>query len=174
MTSSKNSPTQSNSVMDALIRIKGHMDKAQAEFDQLSDDVKRSALQFHKEGSSLNHCTRWGVTAVDELIEDLGRPMETPVFGYCINLDERGSFLADVLNQDGKVLYEVADGDCMDDESTSIFEDGYMKDKNDLDGLTTYLQSLGVIPRAGKILSMSDFEREEVLREEVLRPRFRA
>lgn len=58
-------------------------------------------------------------------------------FTYHINLDERGEFYADVRNSVGDTVYEIKGGD--------IFEDGFMKHKNDLDGLKDYLVTLGIM-----------------------------
>ena len=80
------------------------------------------------------------------------------IFGYYIDLDERGSFRADVRNADGETVFEVLAGDELQEGDSSIFEDGFMGHKNDLDGLTQYLRSLGTIPADANILPMADFE----------------
>lgn len=56
---------------------------------------------------------------------------------YYINLSERGDFYADVRNPDGKTVYEIC--------GFSIFEDGFMSHDEDIEGLCSYLQDLGVI-----------------------------
>jgi len=57
---------------------------------------------------------------------------------YYINLDERGSFFADVRrDKDDCTVYEIHGG--------SIFEDGFMDDKHDIDGLRGYLLDLGIL-----------------------------
>lgn len=66
-------------------------------------------------------------------------------FEYFINLDERGSFYADVRNPQGKTVFEIKAGNELAEDESSIFEDGFMQDKNDLSGLTEYLQDLQVI-----------------------------
>lgn len=78
-------------------------------------------------------------------------------YGYYIDLDERGVFYADVRNQEGKTVFEVRSGEGSDDDS-NIFEDGFMRDKNDLDGLASYLIQLNVIPLGSQILTMTEFE----------------
>jgi hypothetical protein len=55
---------------------------------------------------------------------------------YFINLDERGEFYADV-RRDDKTIFEI--------KGFEIFEDGFMKNKLDLAGLTEYLNDLGLI-----------------------------
>lgn len=87
-------------------------------------------------------------------------------FGYYINLDERGEFYADVRNHEGKTVYEIHAGPSSseeDDESSTsnIFEDGFMKDKNDISGLQNYLQSVGIIPADGALMTMTHFEELE-------------
>lgn len=67
------------------------------------------------------------------------------IFEYFINLDERGSFYADVRNQAGETVFEIKAGNELAEDETNIFEDGYMRHKNDLSGLTEYLQDLQII-----------------------------
>ena len=59
-------------------------------------------------------------------------------FTYHINLDERDEFYADVRNQYGKTVFEIHGFD--------IFEDGFMKHSEDIDGLAEYLLDLEIIP----------------------------
>ena len=59
-------------------------------------------------------------------------------FEYFINLDERGEFYADVRDQVGETVFEIHGFD--------IFEDGFMKHKTDLKGLTDYLFQLDILP----------------------------
>jgi hypothetical protein len=72
-------------------------------------------------------------------------PAKPQTYYYFINLDERGSFYADVRNASGKTLFEIKDGNELGEGETSIFEDGFMKNKDDLTGLKEYLISLGIM-----------------------------
>ena len=72
------------------------------------------------------------INETQEPINNEGRTFE-----YYINLDERGDFFADVRNQDGDTVFEIKGYD--------IFDDGFMKHKDDLDGLKNYLVDLGII-----------------------------
>ena len=56
-------------------------------------------------------------------------------FTYTIDMDERGEFRATVYGPGGKEVLEVND---------ETFEDGWMKHKNDLNGLAEYLEHLGI------------------------------
>ena len=60
-------------------------------------------------------------------------------------MDERGSFFADVRNSSEKTVFEIKAGDELGEGKSSIFEDGFMKHKNDLNGLRKYLISLGIM-----------------------------
>lgn len=80
------------------------------------------------------------------------------LYGYFVNLDERGDFYADVRDAEGRTVFEIRAGDSLGEDESSIFEDGFMRDKDDLPGLTDYLRSLGVIPQDAEVLSSSDFE----------------
>jgi hypothetical protein len=72
-------------------------------------------------------------------------------YGYSINLDERGDFKADVRDAFGHSVYEI--------DGFDIFEDGFMKDKQDLKGLTTMLVENGVIPPDSDVLRLAEAER---------------
>lgn len=80
------------------------------------------------------------------------------LYGYYINLDERGSFFADVRNLNGRSIFETRAGNSQEDDESSIFDDGFMRDKDDLAGLTTYLIDLCVIPKESQVLASDDFE----------------
>lgn len=80
------------------------------------------------------------------------------LFGYQIDLDERGYFEATVYSDKGEAIASIRAGASLDEDETSIFEDGFMRDKHDLKGLTEYLQSLGEIPADGQVLTMDEFE----------------
>lgn len=84
--------------------------------------------------------------------------LKSQSFGYYINLNERGSFNADVRDMDGKTLLEV-----VSDEEGQVWqiEDGFMKDYSDVSGLTEYAVSVGILPAGAQIHSASDFERIE-------------
>jgi hypothetical protein len=58
------------------------------------------------------------------------------MLSYHINLDERGEFYADV-RRDDKTIFEI--------KGFEIFEDGFMRNKNDMHGLAGYLVTLGII-----------------------------
>jgi hypothetical protein len=72
-------------------------------------------------------------------------------FFYYINLNERGSFRADVRNEADETVYEIFAGDELAEGESSIFDDGYMRHKDDLYGLLDYLVDVG-IARAGDTL----------------------
>lgn len=83
---------------------------------------------------------------------------EKPIYGYYIDLDERGDFQADVRDAQGQTVFDIRDGGSLGEDESSIFEDGYMRNKNDIEGLTTHLRDLGVIPTDADVLTRSDFE----------------
>lgn len=69
-------------------------------------------------------------------------------YEYYINLDERGEFNADVRNEDGQTLFEIADMEVMQ----GIVEDGFMRHTKDVGGLTEWLQEMGAIPEDAQIV----------------------
>ena len=62
---------------------------------------------------------------------------EKKTYLYFINLDERGEFYADVRDESNNTIFEIKGFD--------IFEDGWMRNKNDLMGLKNHLVDLGVM-----------------------------
>lgn len=91
-------------------------------------------------------------------IELAGDALPDPIYGYYINLDERGEFYADVRDAEGKSVFEIFEGSRLGEDESSIFDDGFMRDKHDLPGLSEHLRNLGVIPADAKVLSASEFE----------------
>lgn len=74
-------------------------------------------------------------------------------FEYHINLNERGSFYADVRNTSGKTVFEIKAGNELKEGESSIFEDGFMKTIHDMDGL----KKIFSVPRYYE--AKSDFKR---------------
>ena len=64
-------------------------------------------------------------------------------YEYYINLDERGEFSADVMDPNGKTVVEFGEG---------IFEDGFMRNKNDISGLEDYLKSMKIIKSSDRLV----------------------
>ena len=94
------------------------------------------------------------ITVAPQVIQkdyQVSRPdtMQGPEVGslltYYINLDERGSFYADVRNAYDKTVFEISGSD--------IFEDGFMADKHDLVGLGEYLVQLGIMGPTQSLIS---------------------
>ena len=80
-------------------------------------------------------------------------------FTYHINLNERGSFYADVRNDEDNTIFEIKDGLIVEEEEVSIFEDGYMKHPHDMKGLCEYLVEIGLIEEDDYIVDKSPNER---------------
>ena len=74
------------------------------------------------------------------------------VYEYYINLDERGSFYADVRNEKGKTIFEIKAGNELEEGDSSIFEDGFMKHPKDIDNLRKYLVSLGIMDASDELV----------------------
>ena len=66
-------------------------------------------------------------------------------YEYFINLYERGEFFADVRDTDDTTVFEIHGFD--------FFEDGFMLNPGDIDGLYTHLINIGIL-RAGDSLSL--------------------
>ena len=106
-----------------------------AQFQVVDDDFNRS---HYKDiiGKTFDSPPSYAhVKKINEMQEPISN--EERGFKYYINLDERGEFYADVRNEDDDTVFEI--------KGYEIFENGYMKHKNDLDGLKNHLVDLGVI-----------------------------
>lgn len=73
------------------------------------------------------------------------------VYGYYINLDERGCFHADADSEDFEIIVE-------NDDEMSLVESGYMTDLQDVSGLASYLRQVGIISQNATVLPMQEFE----------------
>jgi len=71
------------------------------------------------------------------------------IFQYCINLDERGEFYADVRNANDKTVFEINTEDMQ-----QLCEDGFMKHTKDIQGLQSYLKSMRIIPDQAVLVPM--------------------
>lgn len=62
-------------------------------------------------------------------------------YDYVIDLDERGDFRAHVEDNEGDTVFEIEGIDDLE----SLIDDGFMKHKDDTDGLLKHLQEIGVL-----------------------------
>ena len=60
-------------------------------------------------------------------------------FYYHINIAERGNFRADVRDDQEKTVFEIRAGDELEEDEVSFFDEGWMKNYNDIKGLKEYL-----------------------------------
>lgn len=95
-------------------------------------------------------------TVVERGVADLLKGMKESVrtLEYVIDLDERGEFAASVREQNANVIYRISGFD--------IFEDGFMRDKHDLDGLADYLKGLNILNKGDTILDTTRFQEWEL------------
>ena len=80
------------------------------------------------------------------------------LYGYYINLDERGMFYADVRDSSAATVFEIRLGDNLLDED-SDFEDYGMRNKEDISGLEKFLKECQIIKTTGALLNFFEFER---------------
>ncbi|MDR0307699.1 MAG: hypothetical protein LBI42_12795 [Chitinispirillales bacterium] len=53
-----------------VLRIQKLLDKARDLGNSLPDDVQFELSQYHSGNATLTHCTRWGLQAAEEMLED--------------------------------------------------------------------------------------------------------
>jgi hypothetical protein len=89
-------------------------------------------------------------------------------YKYVIDLDERGQFKAHVEDHGGKTVWEVSYPEYYQDDETgeemensTIFDDGYMKNTEDVEGLENYLKQVGTMPQEAELKSEEDFEEND-------------
>ena len=66
------------------------------------------------------------------------------VFGWVIDLDERGSFRAHVEDAGGSAVFRCSNEES-EDGDLWLLVDGFMRNTDDTDGLSRYLRSVGLI-----------------------------
>lgn len=74
-------------------------------------------------------------------------------YRHVVDLDERGSYLASVRDEADRTVFEIRAGAELGEDETSIFDDGFMRHRDDMDGLTEYLVHLGIIPAGSEIVN---------------------
>lgn len=79
-------------------------------------------------------------------------PTKKPVtFTHHVNLDERGSYSADVRNDKEQTVFVIKSGNELEEGESDIFDDGFMKNKEDMKGLKDYLITLGIMGSQDKL-----------------------
>lgn len=76
------------------------------------------------------------------------------LYGYYINLDERGEFFADVKGIDDRSVFEIDT-----DTIVTAIEDGFMDHKSDIVNLQAYLRQTGFIEPDAELLTSAEFEK---------------
>lgn len=78
--------------------------------------------------------------------------------------EERGEFNAYVEDSNGKTIWEVHYPDLYEDEETgelvessTIFEDGFVKSYDDVEGLEDYLKSMGVLNKGDELVTNDEY-----------------
>jgi len=91
--------------------------------------------------------------------------MATYIYDYH---EERGEFHAHVTDEAGNVVWEVKYPEYLEDdesgeliEASTIFEDGYLKNADDLEGLYYYLRDWGAIEEDDVVVKKEDYEKQE-------------
>lgn len=84
----------------------------------------------------------------------MSKPTPPFAYGYSINLDERGDFMANVRDLDGNTVFSIDSAS----DLLELIEGGFMKRKEDWDGLGRHLIEVGVIPKGAKVYSSAQYE----------------
>lgn len=98
--------------------------------------------------------------------------MATYIYDYH---DERGEFHAYVRDEAGNIIWEVHYPEYLEDDDTgellegsTIFEDGYLKNADDLEGLYYYLRDFGAIEEDDEVVKLEDYEKREDAKDNLL------
>lgn len=96
------------------------------------------------------------------------------IFSWVIDLDERGYFRAHVEDAGGSVVFSCSNDDAeYEDGELWLTADGFMRHKEDTDGLEGYLRSVGAIGELDRVLPERDFAEYVCGLEDRHRPRVR-
>ena len=89
--------------------------------------------------------------------------------------DERGEFHAYVRDEAGNIAWEVHYPEYLEDDETgellegsTIFEDGYLKNADDLEGLYYYLLDFGAIEEDDEVVKLEDYEKMQEQKDDLL------
>lgn len=140
----------------------GHIIQVFVNYPDMSDRdeglTKRFAVFIYDSGTV---CNWMEADSMDELnnaigtLESVKYPgNDTQHYNFIIDMEERGilAFHVESASEPNKTVFEYRyDESDIEDEAShfhesSIFDDGYMKDLSDMEGLTEYLISLEIIP----------------------------
>jgi hypothetical protein len=98
--------------------------------------------------------------------------MATYIYDYH---DERGEFHAYVRDEAGNIIWEVHYPEYLEDDDTgellegsTIFEDGYLKNADDLEGLYYYLRDFGAIEEDDEVVKLEDYEKRQDAKDSLL------
>lgn len=80
----------------------------------------------------------------------IGKDAEGPVFTYAHAVGPGFRFACEVKNAEGVVVFAACVPDGPEED---IFEAGFMLDEADVDGLTEYLRTLGVIGHDARVVA---------------------
>lgn len=124
----------SNMSKAALAAIFLKLQEAQALFNTLSDVEKDQCLNFHTEGSSLNHCLRWGEQAAEDLLGEAGGPPQK--WGVLLEMENKkpyfwrgpadneahaeGQAIADATRYGGEQVLEVVKAQCLEEYAVTF------------------------------------------------------
>jgi hypothetical protein len=112
--------------------------------------VKLSKKQWQEAGEKAGWIKTSQVLQEEKNYEESENRVKT--YQYYINLDERGSFYADIRDENGNSVFDIKAGNVLDSYETSVFQDGFMKDKNDLQGLKNYLVLMGIMKKEDSLI----------------------
>lgn len=100
-------------------------------------------------------CDYFEVDSIDE-IDQAMLDQARQIYGYIIDLDERGEFRASVRDLRDEIVFEI--------EGFEIFEDGFMRHRDDIDGLHQHLITLGILPKDSELVSGydSEFQKQQI------------
>ena len=153
----------------AIATILSCMLKADEAFRSLNAEENEACLDLHKEGSSLNHCTRWGLQAADEIwAEIIGSPAEKASgdgkkvtlnvaqkkclefyskgdFAYLAGIEDKAEFTAAVRNC-GDVLLLFLIAELASSEACDSIETATQRLESAIEDIKTVWRTLYTLP----------------------------
>jgi len=102
-------------------------------------------MEVDEHGKGINKYNGWWIHCHDGILEQKPDYFFDGKFTHHVDLDERGYYRATVRDHKDETVFTIRAGAELDEDESSIFDDGFMKNKKDMKGLKDYLISLGIM-----------------------------
>lgn len=122
---------------------------------ELQADLKKAGIEFGETNVTPEQYTVYDTKKWNSDLKKIKESAdEGKVFYYSVNLDERGDFQMHVENHNGDEVFSIDDID----DLQNIIDDGFMKHKEDYDGLEEHLKDMGIMQKNDTLEDIAERE----------------